>query len=439
MTDRATGGVRNALTPPRVHIASLLLGAVALLVIGRDQWFSFDDWALLHPSLDWWASHQGHWTTFPTLLFLLLRSTVGLHSYLPYLALAVIAHLAVVHLIWRLSLRAGAAPWLAAGFAAVTVLLGCAAENLFWAFQVGFMGAVAVALVVVLLVDRPGWSVRRAVLTAAVAVLALPFSGTALPVLAGAAVLCWIRRGFLRTLAVFAPAGVVYLIWYLLEARDDTSALGVHGIGFVTQAPVFFAVMFAAGYGQFVGVLVLGPLVALALLVWLWFARHRWTGREAVAYSLLLSSAVFAALTAVSRGGGELTAAGAQRYVYVIVMLAIPTMAVALTRLATIRRVWRISVAAALVLIAGVNIWLSVVRADAQAVTEQRVQRELSAAIALLDADPDAAPPAAMPIPAVAPDLTVADVTADVRDRLVSPVPFGRADTEAVKKSLGVP
>ena len=439
MTDRATGGVRDALTPTRVHAASLVLGAVALLVIGRDQWFSYDDWALLHPSLDWWASHQGHWTTFPTLLFQLLRSTVGLHSYLPYLALAVIAHLAVVHLIWRLSVRAGAAPWLATGFAAVTVLLGCAAENLFWAFQVGFMGAVAVGLVVVLLVDRAGWGVRRAVLAAVVAVLALPFSGTALPVLAGAAVLCWIRRGFLRTVAVFAPAGIIYLTWYLVEARDDASALGVHGIGFLTQAPVFFAVMFAAGYGQFVGVLVLGPLVALALLVWLWLARRRWTGREAAAYALLLSSAAFAALTAVSRGGGELTAAGAQRYVYVIVMLAIPTMAVALTRVAAIRRAWSIAVAAVLVLLAGVNISLSVLRADTQAVTEQRVQREFSAAIALLHADPDAAPPAAMPIPAVAPDLTVADVEADVRDGLVTAVPFSRADTAAVKKALGVP
>jgi hypothetical protein len=430
--------VRQVMTPKRVHLASLLLGAFALLVIGRDQWFSYDDWALLHPFLDWWASHQGHWSTFPTLLFQLLRSTVGLHSYLPYLALAVVAHLAVVHLIWRISIRAGVAPWLATGLAGVTLLLGCAAENLFWAFQVGFMGAVAVALVVVLLVDRGGWSVRRAILTSAVALLALPFSGTALPVLAGAAVLCWIRHGFGRTVAAFAPAGLVYLVWYLLEARNDGSTLGVHGIGFLTEAPVFFAAMFAAGYGQFVGVLVLGPAVALGLLVWLWIARRRLTGREAVAYSTLLASAVFAVLTAVSRGGGQLSASGAQRYVYLIVMLAVPTMGVALTRLAAVGGLWRVVIGAALLLIAGVNIALAVTRADSQAVTEQRVQREFSAAVALLRADPGAAPPAAMPIPLVAPDVTVADVQADVRSGLVSPVPFGPADLAAVERSLGI-
>jgi len=436
MTDRAAGSAREVVTPTRVHLASLVLGAVALLVIGRDQWFAYDDWALLHPSLDWWASHQGHWTTAPTLLFQLLRVTVGLHSYLPYLALAVVAHLAVVHLIWRVSVRAGVAPWLATGFAAVTVVLGCAAENLFWAFQVGFMGAVAVALVVVLLVDRTVLTVPWAVAAAVLAVASLPFSGTALPVLAGAAVLSWIRRGLVRSVAIFAPAAAIYLAWYLIEARGDASTLGVHGIGFLTRAPLFFAVMFGAGYGQFVGVLVLGPVIALALLVWLWFARRRFGGREAVAYVLVLASAIFAALTGVSRGGGELTAAGAQRYVYLIVMLAVPTMGLAMGWIAARGRIARVAIALALVAIAGVNITLGVIRAESQAATEQRVQREFSAAAALIESQPALAAPGALPIRDVAPDLTVADLTADLRQRLVTPVAFSAADTAAVRASL---
>ncbi len=437
MSERATVPAKaGVLTPTRVHLAALVLGAVALLLLGRDQWFSYDDWALLHPSVDWWASHQGHWTTAPTLLFQLLRSTIGFHSYLPYLALAVVAHLAVVHLIWRIGIRAGVTPWLATGFAAVTILLGCAAENLFWAFQVGFMGAIAVALVVVLLVDRATLTLPWAIVAGAVAVLALPFSGTALPVLAGAAILSWIRRGFVRSLAIFAPAGAIYLIWYLLDARNDVSTLGVHGIGFLTQAPLFFAVMFAAGYGQFVGVLVLGPVVALALLVWLVLARRRLIGRQAIAYVVLLASALFAVLTAVSRGGGELTAAGAQRYVYVIVMLAVPTMGLALAAIAARGRLWRAGIVLALLLIAAVNITMSVVRADQQAVTEQRTEREFSAAVALERRDPGIAPQA-LPIPDVAPDLTMADVASAVRQRLVSPVPFGPADAAAVERAVG--
>ena len=287
-----------------------------------------------------------------------------------------------------------------------------------------------------LLVDRAELTLPWAVAAGAIAVLALPFSGTALPVLAAAAILSWIRRGLLRSLAIFAPAGVVYLVWYLLEARADASTLGVHGIGFLTQAPVFFAVMFAAGYGQFVGVLVLGPVVALALLVWLWVARRRWGGREAVAYVLLLASAIFAVLTAVSRGGGELTAAGAQRYVYLIVMLAIPTMALALGWIAARGLAGRVAIAAALLLVAAVNITLGVTRADAQAITEQRVQREFSAAVALVRNDSPLATPDALPIRDVAPDLTIADIEADLRQGLVAPVPFTRSDTAAVKASL---
>lgn len=428
----------RVLTPTGVHLGSLVLGAVALLALGRDQWFSYDDWAFLHPTAQWLIGHEGHWSTWPMLMFQLLRATIGFHSYLPYLALAVVAHLAVVHLVWRACLRAGSAPWLATALAAVTIVLGCAAENLFWAFQVGFMGAIAVALVVVLLVDRTELRLGGAIAAAAIAVLALPFSGTALPVLAGAAVLSWVRRGFLRTVAIFAPAGVIYLVWFILVGRFESAGLGVSGIGFITRAPLFFAVMFGAGYGQFVGVLVLGPVVAVLLLAWLVIARRRWTGREAVAYAILLSSAVFAVLTAISRGGGELTAAGAQRYVYAIVMLAIPTMAVALSRLARVRDGWRIAIAVALLGVAGVNIALGVIRADDQAVIEQRTEREYSAAVSLLTADPTAAPAGALPIADVAPDLTVADVESAVQQQLVSPVPYRARDLAAVRRSLGL-
>jgi hypothetical protein len=198
---------------------------------------------------------------------------------------------------------------------------------------------------------------------------------------------------------------------------------------------VFFAVMFAAGYGQFVGVLVLGPVIAVALLFWLVLARRRLTGRQAIAYALLLASALFAALTAVSRGGGELSAAGAQRYVYVIVMLAIPTMGVALAAIIARGRLWRAAVAVVLLLVAGVNITLSVVRSEQQAVIEQRTEREFSAAAALARQDPGV-PPSALPIRGVAPDLTMADVESAVQGGLVSPVPFGPTDTAAVEGSL---
>ena len=100
------------------------------------------------------------------------------------------------------------------------------------------------------------------------------------------------------------------------------------------------------------------------------------------------------------------------------------------------RTVARVAIAAALLVVAAVNITLSVTRADAQAITEQRVQREFSAAVALVRNDSPLATSDALPIRDVAPDLTVGDIEADLRQGLATPIAFTRADMAAVKASL---
>ena len=117
-------------------------------------------------------------------------------------------------------------------------------------------------------------------------------------------------------------------------------------------------------------------------------------------------------------------------------MLAVPTMTLAVGWIAARGRVARTAVALALLLVAGVNIVLSVTRAESQAVTEQRVQREFSATVALLQSGRITASSGALPIRNVALDLTVADVEAAVRHGLVTPVPFEPADTAAVEASI---
>jgi len=437
MTESTAAQRPRALTPTRVHVASLVVGFVVLLVLGRDQWFAYDDWSILHSTYSLWASHQGHWTTIPTLLFQALRDTVGLRSYLPYLCLALLAHLAIVHLVWRIALRAGVTPWVATGFACATVLLGSGAENLFWAFQVGYMGAVAVALVVVLLVDRARLGFGLSIMAATIAVLALPFSGTALAVLLAAAVLSWVRRGFLRTVAIFAPAGIVYVGWYLLVGRVDDNGLGVHGVQWVTRAPLFLATIFGAGYGEFTGLVFLGPAVAIGLVAWLIVARKRWLGREAIAYVLILAAFVFAALSSITRGGGELSAAGSQRYVYVIVMLSLPTMELALSAVARRRREWLVAAVVAVSAVGVVNATLAVIRSSEQGVVEQTIKRQYSAAAFLIARDPTAYPPGAQPVLVGAPDVTVADIREEVAHHLVDLVPFTSADLAAVRSNLG--
>lgn len=425
------------LRPLPVHLATLAAGFVVLLVLGRDQWFVYDDWAILTPSPDLLEAHQGHWNTAPTLLFQALRATVGLHSYLPYLALAVAAHLAVVHLLWRVMRRAGVGEWMATGFAAVLVVMGSAAENLLWAFQMGFMGAIALGLVVILLVDVVGpLRAPRIALIVAVSMLALTFSGTSLALLAGAGVLSIVRRGWWRSILLFVPAGIVYLTWFLSIGRTSTATLAPDGGSALVQVPLFFATMFGAGYGQFTGLVVLGPLVAIGLLIWL-VGRVRaraLLGAEAIASATLAASVVFALLTAVTRSGGELSAAGAQRYVYVIAALAVPTMALALQGVARRGRPALIAAIAAVAIVALANATFLVIRAGEQAAIEQRVQREVSAALSLVD-DADLAD-GAHPLVPEAPDITMGDLRDAQAHDLVSPVPYSPTDLETVEASL---
>jgi hypothetical protein len=333
--------------------------------------------------------------------------------------------------------RAGTPPWLATGFAGTLILFGAAAENVLWAFQVGFMGAIAVGLVVLLLIDRTALRPGGTAAVIGLSIVTLTFSGTALPVIAAALALSVIRRGWLRSVALLAPAGIVYLVWYLLFSAASSSPLAPHGMQLLTQLPVFFAAMFGAGYGQFVGLLPLGVVIALALAFWVVRRHRRWGGVEAPAYALLLGSAVFAALTAATRSGGELTAAGAQRYVYVIVVLAMPSMALALGAIARRGRGMWIAVIGVVVVVGAVNAGLLAVRAGEQARLEQRIERQVSAALDLLADHPDLQGDR-MPVPDVAPDLTVADLRAGAAEGVFSPVPYTDVDREAARAALGL-
>src|ERR1700709_1529198 len=115
--------------PRSAHYWSLGLGLAIILVIARNQWFFGDDWAILAPHLDGavMQPHVGHWNLIPALVFPALRNLVGLGSYLPFLLLALLAHLAVAHLLWRILNRVGVPAWGATIVGLLVVLLGAGA------------------------------------------------------------------------------------------------------------------------------------------------------------------------------------------------------------------------------------------------------------------------------------------------------------------------
>jgi hypothetical protein len=361
-----------------VHYAALPLSFATILWIGRGQWFFGDDWAILAPHLD--ASimlpHVGHWNLIPAIVFQGMRDWLGLGSYLPFLALAVLAHLAVAHLGWRILRRVGANAWVATLLSILVMLLGGASENLLWAFQFGFMGAVALGLAVVLLLDQRRLTPLSCVAIVLLALLAPMFSGTAIPVLAAAAIVGWIRHGFLRTLLLLLPAAVSYLLWFVLIGREHQVAS--EGITNVGGAFLYAGGMYGGGLGRALPWIGLGLIPAVALVAW--FAvtvRRRMLSVAAPAYAMVIGSLVFVALTTWSRSSLGLSASAAQRYAYVTVVLTLPAFGIMLSWVLARSKLWSVTVTLLLVVLIGYNVVLLAVDAGVQAQREAGSRQQI--------------------------------------------------------------
>ena len=140
------------------------LAAVVLFYVNRHQWFGGDEWFILTDrGLTAGPGHQGlfephyeHWTTVPILAFRALYSIVGLHSYLPYIALVIVAHLAAVVLLWHVMVRSRIDAWVALCFVTVFAVLGTGFENLENAWQVTLVAPLALGLAAILVVPESG-------------------------------------------------------------------------------------------------------------------------------------------------------------------------------------------------------------------------------------------------------------------------------------------
>jgi hypothetical protein len=408
--------------PLVVHLLSLLVAAALLLVIGRDQWFWWDEWAFQVPNLPGILDpHVGHWSTAPFLITRALAAVFGLHTYTPYLVLV-------------------RAP-LATAIALLFALLGAGAENIMWGFQIGFIGGLAVGMIAVEIVDRATLSNRRIAAGVAVALLALTFAGTAIPLVVAFALVVLRRRGWRPALIAAGIPAVVYGVWYLVVARRSTGA--TIEVDSVTDAlmrvPQFAANMFTAAYGAVIPATAAGA-AALVLLV-LWALRNSARALEArpatlrgpalpdalTGYALAAAAVVFSIMTASTRinfGGAE----SLGRYVYTITALTLPLAALALDSLGH-RRIVRTGTVALVALLTVFNLGKLVDTADFEAARENELHRVFSAALVIAAEEPDRYTLDRQPASDVAPDVTLAALIELDRQGVFDPIPFGPADT----------
>jgi hypothetical protein len=341
--------LRDFSHPWATHAAAGMCVAAfaALLYLTRRFDFYYDEWDFViggpHWTLsDYFQPHNEHWSTVPALVYRALFALDGARSYLPFMAVLLAMHAGIAFLLYVLiRRRQGDALGLVA--AATVLFLGRGAENILWAFQMGFLGSVLFGLGAWVLLDRPGPSPMRPVGASLLLLLAMMSSGIGLFFLAAIAVELLLDPRRRPWLVALAPAGAAYLAWFLLIGRAHST---VHRSPYSLEAVRSLLTYVPFGIGAaVVGLFGLAfkyseaGLAALALLVGAsWTPPRPPPGQRAVAaLAGLLAEFGLIGLVRAQFGDQE---AGSPRYVYIAAIFLLILMAEALGRVPW-RGIWR--------------------------------------------------------------------------------------------------
>ena len=243
---------------------------------------------------------------------------------MPYLAVLVVLHLTVAALVYEV-VRRTSGPWVALGVSVIVLFVGGGFENLFWAFQIGFVGATAAGLAAILVFDAEPLTPRRAAAGSGLLMAALATQG-------GPGIVCSVavaiellldpRRRRMALLLAFPAAA--YAVWYLAIGRTGVEAHEGVFRPAVTAMPPMIVTGFSTVAGTLVGVgtevggLVLAFLVVVALIQ---AVRQRGYQVAPRLVACLVAVALFYALIALARSFVGVSTATLTRYTYVSVVL----------------------------------------------------------------------------------------------------------------------
>lgn len=240
---------------------------MTLLWLGRGLTFFSDEWAVIADrsiSLEsFLRPFNEHWLGVTTIVYRLVLGAVGMSTYIPYLALLAALHVIVVMEVYVVARRM-TAPALAALVALVVAFFGSGFENLFWAIQIGFVGAIALGLGAIILLD--GLPSRgRVVAATALLTVGVMTSGFGLFMLAfaGLDLLLDPRRRRL-VLALLVPAAI-YLAWYVAYGGAGVAtARDPFTLEAILSVPAFVVDGVGSAFGSALGV---GPHLGRAAAV----------------------------------------------------------------------------------------------------------------------------------------------------------------------------
>jgi hypothetical protein len=275
----------------------------------HDEWWYLCGRSLSDPA-GWLLPHNEHWVTLHVVAYRAIAELAGTSSYLPFRVALVAVHIAASWGVYALA-RREARPWAAAAAAAIMLFLGSGYLNLFWGFQIGFVGGAALGIwALVLLPERP-----RAAALLLLAAVATQGTGLFFVVAAGARL---VASGRTRSAAwLVLPAGA-FGVWAFLfrNAVDVRGNMSLEGV------PGFALNGIADTLGATIG---LGTLAAAAAVACIVIARPtRWRTPVTISCAAGLL-AEFVAIGLVREGFSD---PGTSHYLYVGAMLVLPAAAV---------------------------------------------------------------------------------------------------------------
>jgi hypothetical protein len=313
-----------------------LIGQLALsLYWSRDGWIGVDGLYYIssrggldgdHTSI--FAPYAGHWQPVLISLYLVLWWIFGLHSYLPYVLPAILAHLVICVLLYGLLRRLGLGPWVSLIPAWVVLWFGTGGET--WLADAPFALTCPVVLALValhVLVRRPD-SVRAPWVACGLLTLGLGISATGVVavVLVGLFVLG--TRGVRPALQVALVPAVVFAVWYLVSGRTGgrvrVQAEDLLGV------PKDALSVLVLPLGDLAGLAVLGPLLTLAIILAAVLVPGVATPLRALALAGVGAAVAQTSLSVVANADLGLASWGVGRYRYLVLVLLVPALAIAL-------------------------------------------------------------------------------------------------------------
>lgn len=333
-------------TPAVVGLGIAAFAGLLYLTRGLD--FYYDEWDFVlgapHWTLgDYFFPHAEHWSTVPSMIYEALFLLFGARTYLPFMAVLLAMHVAIAFLLY-VFIRRRQGALLGLVTAAAFLFLGRGAENLMWAFQIGFLGSVMFGLAAWVLLDEPSSSPRLYLPAAAVCLLlSVMSSGVGLFFLPVIAIELQLDRGRRRWLIVLAPAVAAYLVWFLVIGRAHSivhrSPYSLEAIrSLATYVPFGIGAAVIGLFGLALVYSEIGLAALAALVVAAWAPPRPLPGpRVWAAGAGILAQYVLIGLVRAQYGDVE---AGSGRYVYIAAVFLLVMISEAVGGLPW-RGVWR--------------------------------------------------------------------------------------------------